>query len=241
MRARTRARTHRYTHRHKHTDTQTHISTSDTPADQHVPPCPQLAALMSSWPSPTCTIPIPYHCFPTPLPSYIHVPASLHPSSPHIITTPHHNSHMALLPHTIAILHHRCSHPHHPIRPSSPHTVTPRHPCYQTSLSCTTDLSVVVQHPHCTVALPPCAVTFQPPAQPCATSTQLPPTLHHPVPSVPHGIIAQQHNCPLAVVTLHHPVIPPLHSRPVLSPPHASHPIPSTPCNIATTTVPPPP
>jgi len=110
----THARAHTYTHIHKHTDTQTHIHTSDTPAHQHVPPCPQLAALMSSWSSPTCTIPIPYHCLPTPLPSYIRVPASLHPSSPHTITTPHHNRHMALPPHTITILHHRCLHPHHP-------------------------------------------------------------------------------------------------------------------------------
>ena len=140
---------------------------------------------MSFWPSPTCPIPIPYHCLPTPLPSYIRVPASLHPSSPHTITTPHHNRHMALPPHTITILHHRCLHPHHPICPSSPHTVAPRHPCYQPSLSCTTDLSVVVQRPQRTVALPPCAVTLQPPAQPCASSTQLPHTLHHPVPSVP--------------------------------------------------------
>ena len=122
-----------------------------------MPPCPQLAALMSFWPSPTCTIPITYHCLPAPLPSYIRVPAFLHPSSPHIITTPHHNRHMALPPHTITvtILHHRCLHPHHTICPSSSHTVAPRHPCYQPSLSCTTELSVVVQRPHCTVALPP--------------------------------------------------------------------------------------
>ena len=126
--------------------------------------------------------PIPYNCLPAPLPSYIRVPASLHPSSPHIITTPHHNRHMALPPHTITILHHCCLHPHHTICPSSSHTVAPRHPCYQPSLSCTTDLSVVVQRPHCTVALPPCTVTLQPPRSPVPLQRNYPPhfaTLYH--------------------------------------------------------------
>ena len=196
---------------------------------------------MSSWPSPTCTIPIPYHCLPAPLPSYIRVPASLHPSSPHIITTPHHNRHMALPPHTITIAPSLLTSPSPHMSILSPHCCPPSSllPAiiilHYRSLCCRPAPSL-----HCSTATlhshPPA------PAQPCATSTQLPPTLRHPVlPSVPHGIFAQHPYCPLAVITLHQLLIPPLRSRPALSPPHTSHPIPSTPCNFATTTVPPPP
>ena len=171
------------------------------------------------------------------MPSYIRVPASLHPSSPHTITTPHHNRHMALPPHTITILHHRCLHPHHTICPSSSHTVAPLHPCYQPSLSCTTDLSVVVQRPHCTVALPPSSPraalchlnTTTPHTSPPCTTISTPWDLH-PAPLLPPS------SCHLAPSTY-----PSSSSRPAQSPPHTSHPIPSTPCIFATTTVPPPP
>ena len=103
---------------------------------------------------------------------------------------------------------------HHPI-PSSPYTVAPHHlatshhPCYQLSLSCTTNHTVVVQHPYCSAPTPPYAVTLQPPAQLWTSSTPLHPTLHNPIPSVPHRVVAQHHHLPKPLSPSQpHPVIP---------------------------------
>jgi len=149
--AHTRAHTHIHTHTqtHRHTDTNTRVTL------QHTNMCHLALNLQHSClfglhqpaPSPSHTIVSPHHCPPT----FASLPPCILPAptlSPHSTITATWHYHLT-------ILHHRCLHPHHPICPSSPHTVVPRHPCYQPSLSCTTDLSVVVQRPHCTVALPP--------------------------------------------------------------------------------------
>jgi hypothetical protein len=176
------ARTRAHTQRHIHTQTHRHPYTQVTL--QHPNMCllalnlqhSCLLGLHQPAPSPSLTMVSPHHRPPTSapcLPASFQPPPCHHttPSPPHGIASSHHHRFAPSLltspsPHMSMLSPHCC--PHHP-----------------SSLSCTADLSVVIQRPQCTVALPPCAVTLQPPAQPCASSTPLPPTLHHPVQSAP--------------------------------------------------------
>jgi len=131
---------------------------------------------------------------------------------------------------------------HHPI-PSSPYTVAPHHlatshhPCYQLSLSCTTNHTVVVQHPYCSAPTPPYAVTLQPPAQLWTSSTPLHPTLPNPIPSVPHRVVAQHHHLPKSLspctLTASSSYSSSSFTSCTVNTPHSRHPIPPTPWNIA--------
>ena len=142
---------------------------------------------------PACTITIPIRCLPAPLPSHIRVSTFLHPSSPNIVPTPHHHHHMTLPPHRHRLAPSLLTMPHIPspqMSVLSPHCCPPsplHYTCYQRSLSCTTGLTVIIHHPHCTVTvpLPPCTVTSSPPRSPVAAQRHYPPhftTLNHQYP-----------------------------------------------------------
>jgi len=214
MHARThvRASTHTQTHTQTDTDTDTdtHTHTDTQVTFQHTNMCLLALILQHSCllglhhhhpnPLPPCTIALPH--------PRLHLPAPFQPQHcPHTTPSPPHDIATTPSP-SCTIVAHNASHPiTSNVRPLPTLLPPITLALYMLSAIIILHYRSHCYHPppslHCHGTTAALHSHLQPPAQPCGSSTPLSPTLHHPEPPVPHGVVAQHPHCPLAVVTLH--------------------------------------